>query len=55
MSITQVVLVLVYAGILYTMVRPGSGGIDLVKATSGGLSDLLGASMGGGQTPGNTW
>lgn len=50
-GISEIALVLIYGGIIYTMVRPGSQGPGLVTATTGGLSNLLKTSMGAG----NTW
>lgn len=49
-SITEIAVILVYAGIVFTLVRPKSQGPDLVKATTDGLANLLKASMGAGQT-----
>lgn len=49
-GLSEGLLVLIYAGIVYTMVRPRSQGPALVTATTNGLAGLLQSSMGKGQT-----
>lgn len=64
---TKAALFLVYAGVIFTLVRPGSQGPLLVstlftgttnkqgQSNGDGLLGLLSASMGGGQPKENRW
>lgn len=46
----EFLVLVVYAGIVYTLVRPHSQGPSLVNALTGGLANLVKAGMGAGQT-----
>lgn len=48
-SVSEIALVLIYAGIIFTLVRPASQGPALISATTAGLSNLLKSAMGSGQ------
>jgi len=48
-TIAGVIIIAIYAGAVYTLVRPGSQGPGLVKAVTDGVTGLLQASMGKGQ------
>lgn len=48
-TIAGIVIIAIYAGVVYTLVRPGSQGPSLVNAVTGGVTNLLKASMGAGQ------
>lgn len=48
-TIAGIVIVAIYAGVVFTLVRPGSQGPSLVKAVTDGVTGLLQASMGKGQ------
>lgn len=45
----EFLILAVYAGIVYTLVRPGSSGPGLVTATTGGLAQIVNAAEGGGK------
>jgi hypothetical protein len=49
-TVAGIVIIAVYAGIVYTLVRPGSQGPALVNSVTSGITGLLQASMGKGQT-----
>lgn len=49
-SVTAVIVVAIYAGVIFTLVRPNSQGPQLVKAVTGGITSLVNTSMGGSQT-----
>lgn len=49
-AVAAVVTLVVYAGIIYTLVRPQSQGPQLIKSITGGLASLIGTGMGSGQT-----
>ena len=51
-GVGEIAVILIYAGIVYTMVRPNSQGPALVSATTSGLSSLLQSSMGLGNQSG---
>lgn len=48
-TVAGIVIIAIYAGVVYTLVRPGSQGPGLVSAVTGGITNLLQASMGKGQ------
>lgn len=47
-NITEVVVLIVYLAIVFTLVRPNSQGPTLVKAFGSSLSGLISAATGGG-------
>lgn len=47
-NITEVIILIVYLAIIFTMVRPRSQGPALVKAGGDALTGLIKASTGGG-------
>ena len=47
-NITEIVILIVYLAIIFTLVRPNSQGPSLVKAVGSSLSSLLSAATGGG-------
>lgn len=47
-NITEIVVLIVYLAIVFTLVRPNSQGPSLVKAFGTSLSGLIGAATGGG-------
>jgi len=47
-QIGDVLMALVMVAALFLMVRPGSNGVSFVKALTGGFSDMVKASTGGG-------
>lgn len=49
-TVTGIVIVAIYAGVIFTLVRPNSQGPALVNAVTSGVTGLLQASMGSGQT-----
>lgn len=48
-TVAGIVIIAVYAGVVYTLVRPGSQGPALVKSVTDGVTNLLQSSMGKGQ------
>lgn len=48
-EVGEIVVIIVYAGIVYTLVRPGSQGPKLVTSVTSGVSGLLAQGMGGSQ------
>lgn len=44
----EVVILVVYLAVVYTMVRPGSQGPSLIKALGDGLVGIITAATGGG-------
>lgn len=48
-TIAGIVIIAIYAGALYTLVRPGSQGPGLVNAVTSGITNILQSSMGKGQ------
>lgn len=47
-NITEVIVLIVYLAIVFTMVRPRSQGPKLVTASGNALSGLIKAATGGG-------
>lgn len=47
-NITEVVVLIVYLAVVFTLVRPGSQGPGLVTASGNALSGLIGSATGGG-------
>lgn len=47
-NITEVIVLIVYLAIVFTLVRPNSQGPGLVTAVGSSLSSLIGAATGGG-------
>ncbi|MEV8530084.1 hypothetical protein AB0451_39430 [Streptomyces sp. NPDC052000] len=47
-NITEVIILIVYLAIVFTMVRPRSQGPTLVKNTGDALSNLIKSATGGG-------
>ena len=48
-TIAGIIIIAIYAGAVYTLVRPGSQGPQLVTAVTGGVTNILQSSMGKGQ------
>lgn len=48
-DITGFLIIVVYAGIVFTLVRPGSQGPGLVKAAGSSITSVLQAGTGSGQ------
>lgn len=44
----EVIILVVYLAVVFTMVRPGSQGPSLIKALGDGLSGIITAAVGGG-------
>lgn len=53
-NITEVLIVLVYAAIVYTLVRPASQGPGLVTAFGSAFTSMLGSITGGTWTSGSS-
>lgn len=47
-NITEIIVLIVYLAIIFTLVRPKSQGPDFVKSTGDALSGLIKAATGGG-------
>lgn len=47
-NITEVIVLIIYLAMLFTLVRPRSQGPTLVKNTGNALSGLIKAATGGG-------
>lgn len=47
-NITEVIVLIVYLAIIFTMVRPNSQGPKLVKNSGDALTNLIKAATGGG-------
>lgn len=50
-DIKAILVLVVYAGIIFTLVRPGSQGPGLISAIATGISDIIKAGMGDGSVP----
>ena len=47
-NVTEVIVLIVYLAIIFTLVRPGSQGPGLVSASGSALTGLVTAATGGG-------
>lgn len=47
-QLTQAMILVIYAGIIFTLVRPGSKGPQLIGALGSSISGIIGAGMGNG-------
>jgi hypothetical protein len=47
-NVTEVVVLVIYLAIIFTLVRPGSQGPGLVSASGNALTGLVNAATGGG-------
>jgi hypothetical protein len=47
-NVTEIIVLIVYLAIVFTLVRPNSQGPGLVEAFGTSLSGLIGAATGGG-------